>query len=67
MNEELGNINLAESLEAKPFFIEFRWKNIKSKITFIKGEDLIKASMLFSEMLSKSGIENRLEITNDNQ
>lgn len=68
IKNEFAEINAAElKLEAKPFYIEFRWKNIKSKITFIKGEDLIKASMLFSELLRENGIENNLEITSNNQ
>jgi hypothetical protein len=68
MHNNIGDINRSElKLEAKQFNIEFRWKNIKTKITFENGQDLIKASMLLSEFLSSNGIPNKLEITSNNQ
>jgi hypothetical protein len=49
----------------QPFNVEFRWKNIKSKITLENGEDLIKISMLLSELLSANGIKNKLDISSE--
>jgi hypothetical protein len=51
----------------EPFNVEFTWQNIKSKITLENGEDLIKISMLLSEFLSANGIQNKLDITSNNQ
>jgi hypothetical protein len=48
-----------------PFYVEFRWQNTKSKITLENGEDLIKISMLLSELLSANGIKNKLDISSE--
>jgi hypothetical protein len=48
-----------------PFYIQFQWQNIKSKITLENGEDLIKISMLLSELLSANGIKNKLDISSE--
>jgi hypothetical protein len=52
-------------LTEEPFYMEFKWENITSKITFKNGEDLIKVSMLLSELLSQNGIENKLDIISE--
>jgi hypothetical protein len=49
----------------QPFYVEFRWQNMKSKITLENGEDLIKISMLLSELLSANGIKNKLDISSE--
>lgn len=51
----------------EPFYIEFKWQNVKSRITFEKGEDLIKLSMLLSTLLTSNDIPNKLDITSNNQ
>jgi len=38
---------------------------MKSKITLENGEDLIKISMLLSELLSENGIKNKLDISSE--
>ena len=48
-----------------PFYIQFQWQNIKSKITLENGQDLIKISMLLSELLSANGIKNKLDISSE--
>lgn len=54
------------TIEQSPFHVEFTWKNIKSRITLENGEDLIKISMLLSELLSSNGIPNKLDVTSEN-
>ena len=65
ITNEPGTTTIAETPEL-PFIVEFRWKNITSKITLENGEDLIKISMLLSELLSSNGILNKLDVTSEN-
>lgn len=53
------------TIEQKPWHVEFQWKNMKSRITLESGEDLIKISMLLSELLSANGIKNKLDISSE--
>jgi len=53
------------TIEQKPFHVEFKWQNMKSKITLENGEDLIKISMLLSELLWANGIKNKLDISSE--
>lgn len=62
MTNEPGTMTIEQS----PFHVEFSWKNITSKITLENGEDLIKISMLLSELLSANGIPNKLDVTSEN-
>ena len=54
------------TIEQSPFHVEFRWNNITSRITLENGEDLIKISMLLSELLSSNGIPNKLDVSSEN-
>ena len=54
------------TIEQSPFHVEFRWNNITSRITLENGEDLIKISMLLSEILSSNGIPNKLDVSSEN-
>ena len=60
-----GTTMIYETPESS-FHVEFTWKNIKSKITLENGDDLIKISMLLSELLSSNGIPNKLDVTSEN-
>lgn len=62
---EQGTTTIADIPEL-PFHVEFRWNKIKSRITLENGEDLIKISMLLSEILSANGIPNKLDISSEN-
>jgi hypothetical protein len=53
------------TIEQKQFSVEFKWQNMKSTITLENGEDLIKISMLLSELLSANGIQNKLDVTSE--
>jgi len=66
MNDTIATEPGTTTIEQSPFHVEFRWKNITSKITLENGEDLIKISMLLSELLSSNGILNKLDITSEN-
>ena len=48
-----------------PFFMEFKYENITSRIILENGEDLINLSMILSEFLSKNGIKNKLDIISE--
>lgn len=65
ITNEPGTTTIEETPEL-PFHVEFRWKNITSKITLENGEDLIKISTLLSELLSTNGIPNKLDVTSEN-
>jgi hypothetical protein len=58
-----GNVSFVET----PFFITFTWKENVVKISLVNGNDLIKIAMLLSELMTKNGIENKIEKINKNE
>jgi hypothetical protein len=61
MDEITGETTIIQT----PWHVEFQWENMKSRITLESGEDLIKISMLLSELLSANGIKNKLDVSSE--
>jgi len=55
------------SIKETPFFITFTWKENVVKISLVNGNDFIKIAMLLSELMTKNGIENKIEKINNNE
>ena len=57
--EQIRKISMPEL----PFNISFSYKSDTIKITLVNGEDLLKIAMLLSELMTKNGIQNKIEKT----